>query len=129
MCIYLYVLLYMSVDKFIAYLLSPQISCMSNNGVVLWLSKGSKLTKKREVICTKLRDVVKTLTLGWGGGATSYPGHFSSAVGWPAKKALASAGLFNFATWLVNDFECNYSIYVEIIIILVEREWSDKLYN
>jgi hypothetical protein len=31
-----------------------------------------------------------------------------------------------FATWLVNDFECNYSIYVGIIIILVEREWSDK---
>jgi hypothetical protein len=23
-------------------------------------------------------------------------------------------------------FECNYSIYVGIIIILVEREWSDK---
>jgi hypothetical protein len=28
---------------------------------------------------------------------------------------------------LVNDFKCNYySIYVGIIIILVEREWSDK---
>ena len=31
-----------------------------------------------------------------------------------------------FATWLVNDFEWNYSIYVRIIIIMVEREWSDK---
>jgi hypothetical protein len=30
------------------------------------------------------------------------------------------------ATLLVNDFECNYSIYVEIIIIFVERKWSDK---
>jgi hypothetical protein len=27
---------------------------------------------------------------------------------------------------LVNDFECNYSIYVGIIIILVKREWSAK---
>jgi hypothetical protein len=26
--------------------------------------------------------------------ATSYPGLFASAVGWSAKKALASAGLF-----------------------------------
>jgi hypothetical protein len=32
-----------------------------------------------------------------------------------------------FATWLVNDFECNYSIYVGIIIILVEREWVTNL--
>jgi hypothetical protein len=31
-----------------------------------------------------------------------------------------------FGTWLVNDSECNYSIYVGIIIILVKREWSDK---
>ena len=27
---------------------------------------------------------------------------------------------------MVNDFECNYSIYAGIIIIFVEREWSDK---
>ena len=27
-------------------------------------------------------------------GSTSYPGLFASAVGWSAKKALASAGLF-----------------------------------
>jgi hypothetical protein len=41
--------------------------------------------------------------------STSYPGLFASAVGWSAKKALASAGLF--CNLIGQYFEYNYSIY------------------
>ena len=62
--------------------------------------------------------------LGGGGGATSYPGFLLSRLDGQRKRPWSR--LVCFTTLLVNDFECNYSIYVGIIIILVEREWSDK---
>jgi hypothetical protein len=46
--------------------------------------------KKRNLL-QKMDNALNSVTLS---KATSYPGLFASAVGWSAKKALASAGLF-----------------------------------